>query len=195
MEEQLKKEMIIVEENPLFKYIKGIFELIKGNGNSVLYLTDEGLYCKTYFICEKLEIQTRNAQSLFNELESNKEYELYMLPGKKYKLTLKKENLASEETVKSIIDCHKNLKFICDIEPNEFGAISKIAINSRYCMSDDYAKSIKKFGSCEAYLNGNGRFIVLQKKESKEEIYCRISEAYYSCSLEELEAERRANKN
>ena len=184
MEEQLKKEMVIVEENPLFKYIKGIFELIKGNGNSVLYLTDEGLYCKTYFICEKLEIQTRNAQSLFNDLES-----------KKYKLILKKENLASEETVKSIIDCHKNLKFICDIEPNEFGAISKIAINSRYCMSDDYAKSIKKFGPCEAYLNGNGRFIVLQKKESKEEIYCRISEAYYSCSLEELEAERRANKN
>ena len=89
MEEQLKKEMVIVEENPL----------IKGNGNSVLYLTDEGLYCKTYFICEKLEIKTRD-QSLFNELESNNEYELYMLPGKKYKLILKKENLASEETIK-----------------------------------------------------------------------------------------------
>ncbi len=190
---EIKKEskMDIISVNPLHKYIKGIFTLIGKDGESTVFLNEDGLFCKTKDICVKLSA-LKEGNSLFSQMESNKEYELCRLPGNIYRLNVIGYDKEKEEKYRAIIDCQKKGKYLCHVDSNEFGAISKIAINSRYCLKDSYSKSIEKFGECDAFLSENGFYMILDKSERSDQITFIYSKAYFAVSLEDLEKERAA---
>ena len=85
-EQAAKAKMDIVQANPLYKYVKGVFTLIGKDGNSTLFLNDAGLHCKTNDICIKIQ-GFINGVSVFEELNQEKEYELCKLPGNIYRLS------------------------------------------------------------------------------------------------------------
>ena len=66
-EQAAKAKMDIVQANPLYKYVKGVFTLIGKDGNSTLFLNDAGLHCKTNDICIKIQ-GFINGVSVFEEL-------------------------------------------------------------------------------------------------------------------------------
>ncbi|RHM59674.1 hypothetical protein [Coprobacillus sp. AF33-1AC] len=187
-------EMLIAKEEPLYKYVKGMFTLINKDNQSTVFISDDAIYCKTKNICYQLKADIYG-NSIFNELDQEQEYELSKLPGDTYRLKAIGFNHEKEKTYNAIIECCVKEKGICFIDAGEFGAVSKISINSRYCMSDSYAKSVEKFGECGVYLNSTGNYIILSKAEQKNEIIFRIAKAYYSISLDDIEAEKRANSN
>ena len=103
-EQAAKAKMDIVQANPLYKYVKGVFTLIGKDGNSTLFLNDAGLHCKTNDICIKIQ-GFINGVSVFEELNQEKEYELCKLPGNIYRLSSIGFNEEKETTYKAIVEC------------------------------------------------------------------------------------------
>lgn len=185
-------KMMITKEEPLYKYVKGMFTLINKDKQSIIFISDDSVFCKTKNICIQLKAADIYGNSIFYELDQEQEYELSKLPGDTYRLKAIGFNREKEKTYNAIIECCVKEKRICFIETGEFGAVSKISINSRYCMSDSYAKSVEKFGECDVYLNSTGKYIILFKTEQKDEIIFKIAKAYYSISLDDIESEKKA---
>lgn len=190
MEKEIKSRMDIISSNPLFKYIKGLFTLIDKDKDSTVFINENGLLCKTNDICVKIT-GFINQTTVFESLQANMEYELCKLPGNIYRLTSIGFNEEKKHTYEAMDDCHIKGKYVCNIEPGEFGAISKIAINSRFCLKDSYAKSIEKFGDCSVYLSKNNYYIILQKNEVNSNIEVNYSKAYFAISLEDIQNEKR----
>lgn len=189
-----KKKMDIVSANPLYKYIKGVFTLIGKDGNSTLFLNGAGLHCKTNDICIKIQ-GFINGVSVFEELEQEKEYELCKLPGNSYRLSSIGFNEEKETTYRAIVECtNTSGGSICGINPGEFGATSKIAIYSRYCLKDSYARSIEKFGPCDVFLSKNKQYIILHKTEYDKNATFNYYKAYFTVSMEDIESEKKAHE-
>lgn len=193
MEERTCK-MDIISENPLYRYVKGIFTLIGKDSKSALFLNESGLHCKTNDICVKIQGFINNI-SIFEELENEKEYELCKLPGNAYRLSSIGYDKEKETTYKAMVECTDTSGgYICSIDTGEFGAVSKIAINSRICLKDSYAKSIEKFGTCDVFLSKNQQFIILHKTEYEKEATFNYSKAYYAVSMEDVDNEKKGKR-
>ena len=128
-------------------------------------------------------------------MNQEKEYELCKLPGNIYRLSSIGFNEEKETTYRAIVECtNTSGGSICGINPGEFGATSKIAIYSRFCLKDSYARSIEKFGPCDVFLSKNKQYIILHKTEYDKNATFNYYKAYFTVSMEDVESEKKAHE-
>lgn len=188
----MKETMIIDKDMKQYALFKGIFTLIDKDAKSIVYLNSNKLYYYSFSSCGVLEIEI-NSVSIFKEFEQDSEYELSKIPGKKFKLTKIENDPEKNDKYKHIQDLNVLGDYLCSVDDNEFGVVSKIAIRSSKCISDECAKSISKFGAADIYVKKDA--VALVKRKTEDMHYTRNQETYYCVDLKDIEKEKEYMKN
>ena len=188
----MRETMIIDKEMKQYGLFKGMFNLIDKDVKSIVYLNKNKLYYYSFSSCGVLEAEI-NSVSVFSEFEQDSEYELSKIPGKKFKLTKIENDQEKSDKYKHIQDLNVLGDYLCSVDDNEFGVVSKIAIRSSKCISDECAKSISKFGAADIYVKKDA--VALVKRKTEDMHYTRIQETYYCVDLDDLEKEKEYMKN
>lgn len=188
----MNTRMIIDKDMRQHSMIKGIFNIIDKDEKSIVYLNKNKLYYYTSFVSGTLEAEI-NSVSIFSEYEQDSEYELSKIPGKKFKLLKKSNDPEKKQTYKHIQDINDLGYHLCSVDDNEFGVVSRIAIKSNKCISDECAKSISKFGHADIYVKDD--VVSLVKRKTEDQHYTRIQETYFCYDINDLEKEREHRLN
>lgn len=187
-----RQTMIIDKEMKQYALIKGIFSILDKDENSIVYLNNNKLYYYTSFASGALEAEI-NSVSIFSEFEQNSEYELSKITGKKFKLAIKENDADKSATYKHLQEINEPGIYLYSVDDNEFGVVSRIAIKSNKCVSDECAKSISKFGHADIYVKDD--VVSLVKRKTEDQHYTRIQETYFCYDINDLEKEREHRLN
>lgn len=187
-----RQTMIIDKEMKQYALIKGIFSILDKDENSIVYMNSNKLYYYTSFASGALEAEI-NSVSIFNEFEQNSEYELSKITGKKFRLAIKENDPDKSATYKHLQEINELGNYLYSADDNEFGVVSRIAIKSGKCISDDCAKSISKFGRADIYVKDD--VVSLVKRKTEDQHYTRIQETYFCHDIKVLEDEKEYMKN
>ena len=194
MNETMIISNIDTENKVVFKQLKGIFASIGADANSIVYISSGILFYMSGAISGMLQLEI-NDVSVFGELKDNREYELSKLPGNKYRLTMLPYDESKKGVYEKIIETTTLGNYICSVDGDEYGILSKISILSKCALNDDFAKSISKFGSADVYMNTKKNSIILMRAKNEDVYSYMIRKGYYCVNFNDLEAEKEYKKN
>lgn len=182
------------ENKVIFKQLKGIFASIDKDAESIIYISSGILFYISGAISGMLQLEI-NGVSVFGELKDNQEYELSKVPGNKYRLTMLPYDEKKKDVYEKIVETTTLGNYICSIDNDEFGVISKISILAKCALNDDFTRSISRFGSADVYMNTKKNSIILMRAKNEDVYSYMVRKGYQCVNFDDLEAEKEYKKN